>query len=90
MCVVKFPRFKNQQNFASPIRKNHPKQCTRLTCQVSQDKCETSLVFVDPDKPLLKTFDNVASTKVARWSRGMIRASGARGPGFNSRTSPNF
>ena len=25
---------------------------------------------------------------VARWSRGMIRASGARGPGFNSRTSP--
>jgi len=25
---------------------------------------------------------------VARWSRGMIRASGARGPGFKSRTSP--
>ena len=29
-------------------------------------------------------------TEVARWSRGMIRASGARGPGFKSRTSPNF
>ena len=27
---------------------------------------------------------------VARWSRGMICASGARGPGFKSRTSPVF
>ena len=26
----------------------------------------------------------------ARWSRGMIRASDARGPGFKSRTSPLF
>ena len=36
------------------------------------------------------TFEPYAGTDVswARWSRGMIRASGARGPGFNSRTSP--
>ena len=30
------------------------------------------------------------STSVARWSRGMICASDARGPGFKSRTSPKF
>ena len=30
------------------------------------------------------------STTVARWSRGMIRASDARGPGFKSRASPTL
>ena len=35
-------------------------------------------------------FDFSSHTSMARWSRGMIRASGARGPGFKSRTSPTF
>ena len=31
---------------------------------------------------------NESNLTLARWSRGMIRASGARGPGFKSRSSP--
>jgi hypothetical protein len=36
-----------------------------------------------------REFQLLLTVFMARWSRGMILASGARGPGFKSRTSPS-
>ena len=42
------------------------------------------------DPPSLPTSNppNISTATMAAWSSGMILASGARGPGFNSRSSP--
>ena len=41
-------------------------------------------------KELTDIIVNVKEMLVARWSSGMILASGVRDPGFNSRTSPSI
>ena len=41
-------------------------------------------------KELTDIIVNVMEVLVARWSSGMILASGVSGPGFNFRTRPNL
>jgi hypothetical protein len=39
-------------------------------------------------RPRTPVGDEITAATMAAWSSGMILASGARGPGFNSRSSP--
>ena len=78
-------------------RRFEPCQLREPFIDIAKPKSFLPPVGFEPTAPSLRDWCSTTELKrhniglsMARWSRGMIRASGARGPGFNSRTSPTF
>ena len=69
------------------FEQQHLKLCTLQRHKRSLAETRRHSIWLDV-QPFSLAFEKL-SRSAARWSRGMILASGARGPGSESRTSPS-